>query len=242
MHDQMFSSAKCSSSFSIQRHGKHFGDGMNIKRLCILGRRRATHHEQELLEIDGAVAVPIDAPNHPLAGRQRRLLPHRPEHVVQLLRRYHPVPIPIVHRERPPQVVQPVAVAVAGAVDGDELVQADEAVAVGVGLAHRGGGVFGGAAEAEEDAAELGEGDASVAVGVELVEDAAEVVGVVAEAAEEGGGGGERGGRGRRLGFGAVASCEESGDAHSFDVLVFFLGWVVTVIKNLKGLDASPYL
>lgn len=204
---------------------------MNIKRLCILGRRRATHHEQELLEIDGAVAVPIDAPNHPLAGRQRRLLPHRPEHVVQLLRRYHPVPIPIVHRERPPQVVQPVAVAVAvaGAVDGDELVQADEAVAVGVGLAHHGGGVFRGAAEAEEDAAELGEGDASVAVGVELVEDAAEVVRVVAEAAEEGGGGGERGGRGRRLG--AVASCEESGDAHSFDILVFFWAGLLLLLR-----------
>lgn len=74
---------------------------------------------------------------------------------MQLLPQYNPVPIPIVHSERPPQVVEPVAIT--GAVDGDELIETDEAVDVGVGLAHHGGSVVGGAAEAEENAVELGE-------------------------------------------------------------------------------------
>lgn len=138
----------------------------------IVARQSFHHHHLELVEIDGAAAVDVDAADHPLAVVEGALLAEAPEHVEQLLRRDRAVLIGVEHLEGVPQVLQHLVVVDVAGVELDELAEVDEAVAVGVDLAdhadklllrHR-------VAEAPHDRAELRRADLAVAVGVELAE------------------------------------------------------------------------
>lgn len=64
------------------------------------------HHHLKLLEINLAVAVAIDAADHPPALRHRAVVAEALHHLLQLLRRDRPVAVDVEHRERVLQILQ----------------------------------------------------------------------------------------------------------------------------------------
>ncbi|KAG0478801.1 hypothetical protein HPP92_013520 [Vanilla planifolia] len=136
------------------------------------------HHDLELLEIDKPVAVLIDAVDHLPALRDGDPLAEATHHARELLRRDHPVAIQIEDGEGLAKILERRGRIYLGDVQIHELLEADEAVAVDVGLDHHMVELFvrQGLTEAVEDGAELRRRDLAVSIGVEFEENSLQFV------------------------------------------------------------------
>lgn len=131
------------------------------------------HHELELLEVDEAVAVAVDAVDHAAALGDGGGLADAAEDAGQLGGGDDAVAVGVKHAEGVAQVLLGGGgVADRGGADGGELAERDVAVAVGVGLLHHARHlvVGDGVAHAAEQRRQLGPRDPPVAVRVELPE------------------------------------------------------------------------
>lgn len=130
------------------------------------------HHHPELLEVDGAVAVAIDAADHPAALGEGAVLAEAAHDGVELLGGDGAVAVDVEDGEGVLEVLQDLVGVDALCVELDELREADAAIAVAVNLAdhvvqlqlrRR-------LPQAPHDRPQLRRRDLAVAVHVELVE------------------------------------------------------------------------
>lgn len=138
--------------------------------------RTRRHHNLKLLEINGAIAVTVDAPYHSPALSEGTVVPQAPQHLVQFLGGNGSVPVNVVHRKRIFQILHHLRGINALGVQLHELVEVDESVPVRVYLLHHLLQLLlrGSVSQAGQDGPQLRRRDLAVSVRIEFVENLSE--------------------------------------------------------------------